>query len=579
MSPRSDEDGAAKKAKPAKVAASDPLRPDDYIGSPDPVDARPARTAKGSAAASSEAPVAAKLGPVGWVRFVWRQLTSMRTALVLLLLLALAAVPGSLVPQNSADPNGVIQYQQQNPELYKVLDALQVFDTYTSFWFSAIYLLLFVSLIGCIIPRTVHHLKALRAKPPTTPARLSRLPGHLVSSTGADAETAIAEATRVLKRQGYRVERYDRRGRVTVSAERGYLRETGNLIFHTGLLAILVLVATGGGFIYTGEKLLVQGQSFTNALAGYDTFSPGRFFDEAQLSPYSLRLDDFDDEYSVDKLTGQSHPEDYTAKVSTRTLGGEWEKHDIKVNSPLSIGGTQVYLLGNGYAPELTVRDADGNIVFQDAVPFRSQNSNLTGLGVLKIPDGLKEQAGFIGYFYPTPAESADGLFTSVYPGTSSSSLISLQMYTGDLGLDTGEAVNAYNLDIDDLTQVAGADSATKSLQLRVGEKVDLPDGLGSLEFTGIKRYVGISIHHDPTQGFVLLLAVLAIVGLLVSLFIPRRRLWVAATSADGGGAALEFAALARGDDPRLDDAVLAVERELAKRLRASAPAPASPSE
>ncbi|GAB3401995.1 cytochrome c biogenesis protein ResB [Schumannella luteola] len=589
MSPRSEDDrpeddvtrDAKKTRKSAGRSSADPLRPSDYIGSDDEALTRPERTpraGKGGADAGSDAPTAAKLNPLEWIRFFWRQLTSMRTALVLLLLLALAAVPGSLVPQNSADPNGVIQYKTQNPEAFKILDALQVFDTYTSFWFSAIYLLLFVSLIGCIIPRTTHHLKALRTKPPTTPARLSRLAAHLQTTADATPETAIDEAAKLLKRQGYRVERYDRRGRVSVSAERGYLRETGNLIFHTGLLLILLLVAVGGGFIYTGEKLLVQGQSFTNTLSSYDTWSPGRFFDESQLNPYSLRLDGFDDKYSVDKLTGVSHPEDYTAKVSTRSLDGTWTKQEIKVNEPLAVGGTQVYLLGNGYAPVLKVTDADGNVVFDDAVPFRSQDTNLTGLGVLKVPDGLKKQAGFIGFFYPTPLETKTGGFQSVYPGTSSASLVSLQMYVGDLGLDTGAPVNAYDLDLDKLTQVAGRDSDTDTLQMRLGEKATLPEGLGTIEFTGIKRYIGVSIHHDPVQGFVLALAVISILGLLISLFIPRRRVWVAATADEGGGAVLEYAALARGDDPRLDDAVLEIEKQLAKRLRARAREAASES-
>ena len=102
----------------------------------------------------------------------------MRTALILLLLLALGAVPGSLVPQRSSDPNGVVAYQANNPDTFKILDSLGLFSTFTSPWFSAIYLLLFVSLVGCIIPRLKHHLDALRAQaaqdpgPPRAAGRL-----------------------------------------------------------------------------------------------------------------------------------------------------------------------------------------------------------------------------------------------------------------------------------------------------------------------------------------------------------------------------------------------------------------------
>jgi len=94
------------------------------------------------------------LRPVELGRWAWRQLTSMRTALALLFLLAVASVPGSLVPQTTSDPNGVIQFEQRDPETFRVLDSLGLFSTFSTPWFSAIYLLLFVSLVGCIVPRT-----------------------------------------------------------------------------------------------------------------------------------------------------------------------------------------------------------------------------------------------------------------------------------------------------------------------------------------------------------------------------------------------------------------------------------------
>ena len=339
-----------------------------------------------------------RLGPLGWLRFAWRQLTSMRTALLLLLLLALAAIPGSLVPQITSDPNGVIQYKRDNPGIAPVLDALGVFSTYSSVWFSAIYLLLFISLIGCVIPRTKHHWDAMRARPPKTPARLERLPGFLSEPTGADAETAIAEAERMLKRQGYRVERYGD----SVSAERGYLRETGNLVFHTALIGVLVAVGVGGGWGYTGQRVLVEGSAFANVLAGYDSFNPGRFFDESQLAPYSIALDDLEAVYEQENLDAFGQPIDFTATVTTTERGQEPQQQTIKVNDPLHIGGNEVYLLGNGYAPVLTIRDADGAVVSEQAVPCRPTDANLTSICVFKVPDGLPEQVGMLGFLYPT---------------------------------------------------------------------------------------------------------------------------------------------------------------------------------
>lgn len=500
-----------------------------------------------------------RLGPLGYVRFFWRQLTSMRTALFLLLLLALAAVPGSLVPQRTSDPNGVLQFEQNDPQTFEVLNNLGLFSTFASPWFSAIYLLLFISLVGCIIPRTKHHFDAMRANPPKTPARLERLVGFESATTTADTEHAIDTGTALLKRQGYRVERYG----TSLSAERGYLRETGNLVFHVALVGMLVTVGIGGGFGYSGQRVLVEGEPFANVRAGYDSFSQGRFFDESVLQPFSLRLDDFDADYELDVPTGVWHPSDFTASLSTRTPDGDWTPAPLKVNSPLSIGGTEVYLLGNGFAPVITVRDPDGEAVFSGPVPFLQLDGNLWSRGVVKVPDGLADQVAFSGFFYPDPILLSNGTYQSFSPIDHGDSLVTLFAYTGDLGLDDGGPVNAYTLDPSEMTQIAGGDADTPALEMNVGDVVDIPGGLGTIEYEGLRRYVSVDIHHDPTPGWALLFAALILGGLLVSLFVPRRRVWIKAV-VDASGTRLEYAGLARGEDPALAASVA----DLARRHR-----------
>jgi cytochrome c biogenesis protein len=486
-------------------------------------------------------PVAAelpKLGPVGFARFLWRQLTSMRTALVLLLLLALAAVPGSLVPQRSSDPNGVLQYQARDPEGFAILDALGLFSTFSSPWFAAIYLLLFVSLIGCIIPRSKHHFDALRARPPKTPA-------------------------------GYRVERYASTGSaepasISISAERGYLRETGNLVFHTALVGVLAGVGIGGGFGYNGQRLLIEGQPFANVLADYDSFYPGPWIDaDSALEPFGLRLEAFDSSYEFDQNAGSWNPVDFDATMGVREQGGEWRTETLKVNSPLEVGGTQVYLLANGYAPIVTVRDPDGEVVFSGAVPFLTIDGNLKGGGVIKVPDGLSDQLGLTGFFYPDAYAPDGDLIQSFSPQITENALLTLFVYRGDLGLADGSGANVYSLDTENMEQLAGRDDA---LALRVGDTVDLPDGMGTIELEGVANYVGLDIHHDPTQAWVLGFALAAVGGLLTSLFIPRRRMWIKAV-ADAGGVRLEYAGLARGDDPGLAAAVADLARVHADAL------------
>jgi len=473
----------------------------------------------------------------------------MRTALLLLLLLAVAAIPGSLVPQRSADPNGVVQYERNNPELFAVLDTLQVFDTYSSVWFSSIYLLLFVSLIGCVIPRTQHHWRALRAAPPATPARLNRLVGHTERQAAGEVAAALEAGERVLRRQGFRVARYGD----SISAERGYLRETGNLVFHFALLGVLVTVGVAGGFGYNGQRVIVQGQSFTNQLTSFDSFSPGRFFDETRLDPFSIRLDDFVPVYDLDTTTGFPIALDFTASVTVVENGVE-RTEDIKVNEPIDIAGTTTYLLGNGFAPWITVYDSEGTAIFSQPVPFLPQDSNLTSLGVVKVPDGLDEQLGMIGFFYPSAVPLESGALTSVFPQPDQP-VLTLNAFVGDLKLNEGVPRSVYSLKTDELTQITGGDTGVESLVLGLGDAVELPDGLGSVEFTSLPRFVSLEVHHDPTQVGVLISVVLAFLGLLTSLFVPRRRLWIAAETT-GDGVRLQYAGLARGDDPRLERAV-----------------------
>jgi cytochrome c biogenesis protein len=545
-----------------------PSRPADHI---DSIESEP-----------DEASVAQpKLGFTGWVRFGWRQLTSMRTALLLLLLLAIAAVPGSLVPQRSSDPNGVTQYFSDNPRLAPILDGFQMFDVYTSAWFSAVYLLLFVSLIGCIIPRTKHHLEALRARPPRTPARLSRLAGYteraLPAEPGApgDAHAAIDGAARQLRQAGYRVERYELRGEPSVSAERGYLRETGNLVFHTALLGVLVTVGFGGGFGFSGQRVIVEGQTFVNTLAAYDSFNPGRFFNDTSLTPYRLSLEQLDAVYETQNRNAIGQPIDFTAHVTVEGQGEKPVEQTVKVNEPLYTHGTDVYLLGNGYAPTITVRNPDGDVVFTDSVPFLPQDANLTSIGVVKVPDGLPEQLGMVGFLYPTQTELPSGAYTSSYPDLILP-VLTLNVYQGDLGIDNGEPTSVYTLDPSKMEQLTGGATGVDSIELKPGETTELPNGLGTITFENsspdaaspdaptddysqsVPRFASFDVHHDPTQLWVLIFAALILAGLLVSLFVPRRRMWVKAVTRADGRVVLEYAALARGEDPGLEEAVTA---------------------
>ena len=187
-------------------------------------------------------------------------------------------------------------------------------------------------------------------------------------------------------------------------------------------------------------------------------------------------------------------------------------------------------------------------------VPFLPQDRNLTSVGVVKLPDGLSKQVGLIGFFYPTVSAGHSGAFFSMYPDLLDP-LVTFNVYVGDLGLNDGVPRSVYALDTSKLTKLTGTKTDLPSLELRPGETAQLPNGMGSVSLDSVKRFASLDVHRDPTQGWVLAFALAAVAGLLTSLFIPRRRVWISAR-ATSGGTVVEYAALARGDDPTLSEAL-----------------------
>ena len=357
------------------------------------------------------------LGFLGMLRWAWAQLTSMRTALFLLLLLAVAAVPGSVFPQRAVNPEQVAAYLTNKPTLGAWLDRFQLFDVFSSAWFSAIYLLLFISLIGCILPRIKKHAKALRTPPPRTPSRLNRLPQNgtveieSAEASGISNEQIVADAAKLLKKRGYRAEARPEGASPSVGAERGYSREVGNLLFHISLVGILASVAVGGSFGYSGQRVLVEGETFVNSLVSYDSFKPGTWFKEESLIPYSVKLDKFNITFDRESTTHFGQPIDFTAEVETRrSPDAPVQKETIRVNHPLRINGADVYLVGNGYAPVVTVRDGQGNVAFRGPVVSVPQDGMYMSLMVIKAPDAKPDQLGFQGFLLPTAMTNENGL-------------------------------------------------------------------------------------------------------------------------------------------------------------------------
>lgn len=478
-------------------------------------------------------------------RFAWRQLTSMRTALVLLLLLALAAVPGSVVPQEGVDSFGARQWKEQHPDLTPVYERLGLFDVYGSVWFAAVYVLLMVSLVGCIVPRTRHYWKGMRAAPPAAPRNLTRLPEHAAYDTDEDPDAVLERAARVLRRRRYRLR--ERGAGEAVSAERGYLREAGNLVFHLSVIVVLVGFAMGGLLGYKGGVIVLEGSGFSNNLTQYDDFLPGSLFTADELEPFSFDVEDFDVEWTPlgSGTTDAGQARGFRAGLVYRTEPGAEERtYDLRVNHPLEIGDSEVFLIGHGYAPVLTVRDGNGDVAWSGPTVFLPQDPTFFSFGVVKALAAEPQAIGLEGFFYPYFA-SADGNPFNV-AGEARNPVVSVNVYTGDLGLEDGESQSIYVLDKEDATQLENDEGRPLRLDLQVGDTAQLPDGLGSVTFEEVRPWVRVQISQTPGKRIALGGVVLALVGLCGSLFIRPRRVWVRAARGGDGTTRVELAALDR---------------------------------
>jgi len=509
---------------------------------------------------------------MSYLRNAWRQLTSMRTALVLLFLLALGAIPGSVLPQRSLSPEKVAGYRADHPGLGAWLDRLQFFDVYSSVWFSAIYLLLFTSLVGCLVPRLRTHAVALLRVPPDAPSRLDRLPAHSGGlASGGDPAATAQRVRAVLKARRFRTVLRPAGDGFTVSAEKGYLKETGNLLFHFALLGLLVGMAAGGLFGWHGNRIMVAGeeQGFCNTRQQYDEFQAGARVSDRNLPRFCVSLVDFRAAY-----TDGGQPLDYRARLRYSDRGGPARERAVAVNNPLRLDGATTYLFGHGYAPVVRYTDRTGRA--QTAVaPFLPVDDFLTSTGAVSFPDAnlgvpgaggvRKAQVAFDGMYLPTVPDDVH-VARSAHPAERDPRLM-LRMYVGDLGLDAGLPQSVYEInqrqvDNGQLSQLG------EPIMLRPGEPPHrLPDG-STVEFLGTRQWITVSVRHDPGQRVVLVGAILLVVGLLASLSGRRRRVFFRVTP-DG---------VAAGGLPRSDYPGFAAEfEEIVRAVRETLPVEKAP--
>ena len=451
-----------------------------------------------------------ELSGLAFLRYLWRLLTSMRTALVLLLLLALASIPGSIIPQRAQNPFQVQDFFEANPTIAPIFDRLYLFDVFGAPWFSAIYVLLFISLIGCVVPRLNEYRKAIFDRPSEPPTRIDNFIAF--HSFEADPMAVVNH----FKKKRYRVSEFSD----GYSFEKGYLKESGNLLFHFSMILILVGIAFSSLFGMRGDAIVNVGERFINTPVTYDNLTPGRFYSIDSLQPYRIELEEFYAEY--DPVTNAAR--EYELKVRVRDdLDSPFRDEVVRVNSPLTFGASRVFLQATGYSVLVTVRDRNGDVTFQGSVPLLPIDPNLTSTGTIKVPD-MEPSIGFVASFLPTAARDEIRGGFSAFPEPLDPRLL-LGIWQGDLGMDDGRPQSIYRIETEGMERIG-------LVSLREGEFYDF--SVGSITFDGFVPWINLQVIHDPGKSYALAGGLLALLGALGMLFIHKRRIWLKIDSKNG---------------------------------------------
>lgn len=500
------------------------------------------------------------------VALIWRTLRSMRTALILLMLLAFASVAGSLIPQWPNSPARVLDYRARHGLVGTFFDRAGLFDVFGSWWFVLITALLFASLVACLVPRTRAAWRAVR-QPPIQAREIDAFRHYTEVAVPVTPEAAVASSVRVLRRRAFRVARDP--DRPAVAAEKGAARELGSLMFHWAFILLLVGVIYGKGTGYTGYAVVVEGSTWVDAQANYNgQIRAGRFFN-GDFTGTGVHLRGFDVAYGP---TGVAT--DFVSHVDLLDADGDLiRQEDIRVNHPAHVEGLNIFQNGFGWAPILNV-DLDGRpvatqklVLDREPAPPGVAAEAMPWLGFLKVTS-VKPQLAVEVELYP----DARAFLTQGPMVEEFAPFIRFTVWRGPIA-DPSPA----SLDTTFMKKAAsGIVGGGQTVSLQTGETLAagaLQDGL-TMSFPDLRQYSYLQISRDRGVPIVLLAAILVLVGLLPALYTSRRKVWVRA-EASGTGAVLKVGGFALQRKPQFEEEFSKLVEAMTKAAGGGAPADA----
>lgn len=474
-------------------------------------------------------------GPLETAVILWRKLRRMSTALMLLFALSVSTLIATFIPQEPVIASTVRLWREgaEGPGagVAAAFDALSLFDVFGSWWFAGLTALLFVSLTGCLVPRWRVFARNVR-KPPVRGTNLARLTHRveLPRPAGTSDEELLARAERVLRT--YRTLRTTSpAGHPQLAAERGHWRELGSLVFHTSFYLLLIGVALGSAFSFTGQIDIVEGSTFADTPLGYQSQTAGALWDGADHDGQSTTIERFEVTY----LDGENAfvPDEFvTTATFAATDGSDAVTEEIRVNHPVHYDGLTYYQRAFGFAPTIVLRSGlDGTELYRNQLILRADDNGLwTGRDKVSLgsrdPERPLPQIGIEVVFLPDASFADDGSLRFNSPEPNDPRLLVTVYSAEDLGLARAVPVSQLDWPQDAVVDQGMVTPDATAGFVPIGED-GTAGSLFQVEFADLSMWTGLQVSHQPYRWLLLTAASLTLMGLVPSLYAYRRRLWL----------------------------------------------------
>jgi cytochrome c biogenesis protein len=430
---------------------------------------------------------------------LWRIFTSMRTALILMLILAVLALVGTLVIQAPSGMTGDSQaYQAWLDSITPKyggwtgpMNALGLFSIFSSVWFKGIIVLLTTSVLACSVNRFKGLWKtAIHPRTKMTPVFYDRAPHSETIDATVATDAALADVTKTFKSHHFRTVVERDGDEIAVYADRYRWAPFGTLMAHISLVMILVGALVGGTWGFNNGEFAVPVGSTVEVGNG---------------TGLAVKANSFNDSYYENGA-----PSDYAADLVLYKDGQQVAAQTVRVNQPLGYGDVNFYQSFFGAATDMTVTDAAGKSLFSRGVPLLYTASN----GTERVGQFLLPEQG-LTVIVVTPASGE--ISQTIRPGQ-----VQVEVYkTGDAAQPIGSQV---------VTQ---------------GQPVEMA-GL-TFAFDRERQFTGLIVAKDPGVPFVFGGALLLIFGLFLVFFFPSRRIWTRIVPG-GAGSEVRVGATSRHD-------------------------------